>query len=63
MKPTEARREIRKTGIRQVVIARKIGVSQAFLSLWLHGKRPAPDGMLEEIVAVAKRLKEAIEVA
>jgi hypothetical protein len=52
---------VRRSTIKQAMIARKLCITESELSLWLHGKRAAPVGMLERIAMTASRLARAFE--
>ena len=61
MTPTEARRAIRATGIRHSMIAKKLGVTDSFLSFRRRGRRASAPGFLNEAVCLARALAKAID--
>jgi transcriptional regulator with XRE-family HTH domain len=61
MTPKLARKYVKRSTIKQAMIARKLGVTESELSLWLHGKREPPPNMLLRIVEVAQKLARAFE--
>jgi DNA-binding transcriptional regulator YdaS (Cro superfamily) len=64
MTPEAAKAEITalsKKGIKQSMLAKRLGVSGTLLCFWLSGQRQAPPGKLREVVALGKRMAKALE--
>lgn len=53
--------ELSKKGIKQAMLAKRLGVSGTLLCFWLSGQRTAPPGKLQEVVALGKRMAKALE--
>ena len=58
-------KNMQSLGVSQVALAERLGISQAYLCLILHGKRPAPGGfevkMELALMVLAKAEKAAQE--
>ena len=50
---------ITEAGIRRQDIAAQVGYSETMLSLYLHGRRPAPEGFEGQVLAALDLLERA----
>lgn len=57
--PADLRVEIARTGVRQVLVAEKIGVSEGHLSHLLSGRRPMSEELAARIRAAIAELAAA----
>ena len=54
---------IAEAGIRRQDLAAQLGYSETMFSLYLHGKRPAPEGFKERVAAALDLLEVAERAA